>query len=128
MSKLLKTQIVRSTTSRPTTTRIWGSVIWMNDCHGDAPSSWAASYWSLGTVWSAESTLTMISGAPNQILMNTSVGNTSPPLLKNWGALWHSPIFTRKLGKKPDTPFKIHFQDRAMTIDGNAQGIISSVR
>ena len=81
-----------------------------------------------GSVWRAESTLTIIRGAPNQTLMNTRVGNTSPPLLKNWGAVSHRPIFTRKLGRKPDTPLRIHFQDRAMTMEGKAQGMMSRVR
>ncbi len=100
----------------------------MKDCHAEEPSKVAASYWSFGTVCNAERTLTIISGAPNQILINTIVRKTNPPSVKNCGAAPHKPILTRKLGKNPDTPFKIHFQDRAITIVGNAQGTMSSVR
>ncbi len=46
MSKLLKTQMVRRMTSRPMTSRIWVSVMNLNLCSPEAPSTMAASYCS----------------------------------------------------------------------------------
>ena len=43
MSKLLKTQMVRRMTSRPMTSRIWVSVMNLNLCSPEAPSTMAAS-------------------------------------------------------------------------------------
>src|SRR5699024_12373401 len=37
------------------------------------------------------------------------------------------PILTKKFGKKPLTPFNIHFQVKPVTIAGNAHGIINNV-
>ena len=42
ISKLLNTQMVRSTTSRPTTTLMCGTVMWIKDCQELAPSIRAA--------------------------------------------------------------------------------------
>ena len=78
-------------------------------------------------VWSADNTLTIIIGAPNHIFINISVPNTSPPSLRNCGRLEVNPRFISKFGINPDTPFRIHFHASAITMDGNAQGIISNI-
>ena len=72
--------------------------------------------------------LTIISGAPNQMFTKTKVGKTSPALLKNCGGVAQRPTWTKKFGRKPETPFKIHFQEKAKTMEGKAQGIMRHVR
>ena len=81
----------------------------------------------MGTVSRAESTFTIIMGAPNHILISTRLTKASVPLVRNWGAASQIPSFTRIFGRKPYTPLRIHFQENAMTMEGKAQGMINSV-
>ena len=80
---------------------MWGAVTYRKDCQALAPSIWAASYWSRGIVCRAAYTLTMMSGAPNQMLIPTRVGSTRSLLLKNWIRPSVSPRFFIMVGTKP---------------------------
>ncbi len=53
------------TTAKRTIGAMVGSVMWRNRCHGEAPSSAAASYCSLGTSSSAAMKMTMRSPTPH---------------------------------------------------------------
>ncbi|CMX33869.1 Uncharacterised protein [Streptococcus pneumoniae] len=99
MSKLLKIHTVLKTTRSPTTTLICGKTINLNTCQLEAPSILAASNCSSGTVCKAESTLTIIIGAPNQMLINTKHRNAHVLSVKNAGVCSIKPNFTIRLGK-----------------------------
>src|SRR5699024_5531227 len=86
-----------------------------------------ASYCSFGIVFNADKIFTINKGAPNQILIITATQNAKFGLDKKSIGWETNPILTKKFGKKPLTPFNIHFQVKPVTIAGNAHGIINNV-
>ena len=99
-------------TSSPTTCWIWGTVIKRKVLKPLAPSIFAASYCSPGTVFRAASTFTMIRGAPNQTLIKIITGNTMRPSVKNEINSSVSPKLSNRWGTNPYTTLRIHFRKR----------------